>query len=65
MENKDRELKTAEAKEVSGGQSGERNARNCPVCGALCYAFINTVKEGEGCDSNTYWLCPKCGHKWL
>jgi len=62
MENK--EMKTEELKEVSGGQKEDNGLANCPNCGFVCEPGKDVVTESSGCSEDAYWLCPKCGYRW-
>jgi len=64
LENK--ELKAEQLEKVSGGDccGDSHDGTDCPECNTRCRPSVDIVTEGEGCDAETYWLCPNCGHKW-
>jgi len=59
-----KKVKQNELKNVSGGHCPTPQATYCPNCHAICQPNIDIVSEGSGCSTETFWLCPKCGHKW-
>jgi len=56
-------LNDKELNNVSGGAGGDSYPITCPNCGN-CQDYSQYGREsiGSGCDEETRYTCPKCGH---